>query len=200
LLAGTLVLRERSGLQAPAPVSFDVPAGLEPFAATLDVSGLTTEQYQAVRAFLLRTPSLPPQPRASLALQLASPLAERLRPPPPPGVAPELYLRCVAAAYQRRQRPGDPGLTRDAEQGAAWSTWSAARPGSGWSGARAPEPPGATPGMGGDAPRGTAPEPPGATPGAGGGEPELGRDGKGTTVAPPVGGLWDGGEGFAPPG
>jgi uncharacterized RDD family membrane protein YckC len=106
MVAGTLVLRERSGLPAPAPVSFDVPAGLEPYVATLDVSGLTTERYQAVRSFLLRTRSLAPQPRASLALQLASPLAQRLRPPPPQGVPPELYLRCVAAAYQRRQRPG----------------------------------------------------------------------------------------------
>jgi uncharacterized RDD family membrane protein YckC len=106
LLAGTLVLRERSGLPAPAPVSFDVPAGLEPYVATLDVSGLTTDQYQAVRTFLLRTRTLSPQARASLALQLASPLAQRLRPPPPQGVPPELYLRCVAAGYQRRQRPG----------------------------------------------------------------------------------------------
>jgi uncharacterized RDD family membrane protein YckC len=106
LLAGTLVLRERGGLPAPAPVTFEVPAGLEPYVATLDVSGLNTDQYQAVRTFLLRTRTLAPQPRASLALQLASPLAQRLRPPPPPGVPPELYLRCVATAYQRRQRPG----------------------------------------------------------------------------------------------
>jgi uncharacterized RDD family membrane protein YckC len=106
LVAGTLVLRERSGLPAPAPVSFDVPAGLEPYVATLDVSGLSTAQYQAVRAFLLRSGTLTPQARASLALQLAGPLAQRLRPPPPQGVPPELYLRCVAAAYQRRQRPG----------------------------------------------------------------------------------------------
>src|SRR6266545_3387164 len=121
LLAGTLVLRERSGLPAPAPVSFDVPAGLEPFTATLDVSGLTIEQYQAVRTFLLRTPSLAPQPRASLALQLASPLAERLRPPPPAGVPPELYLRCVAAAYQRRQRPAGSELaSRAAAPASAW--------------------------------------------------------------------------------
>src|SRR6266536_3079512 len=108
LLAGTLVLRERSGLPSPALVKFEVPTGLEPYAATLDVSGLTIEQYQAVRTFLLRAPSLPPQPRASLAVQLASPLAERLRPPPPPEVWPELFLLCVAAAYQRRQRAGAP--------------------------------------------------------------------------------------------
>ncbi len=108
IVAGTLVLRERSGLPAPAPVSFEVPSSLEPYAATLDVSGLRIEEYQAVRTFLLRAPSLPPAPRTSLALQLASPLVERLRPPPPPGMPPELFLHCVAAVYQRRQRRGAP--------------------------------------------------------------------------------------------
>ena len=104
LVAGTLVLRERSGLAAPAPVSFAPPLGLEAYAATLDTSRLTTAEYQAVRTFLLRAASLPPGPRASLALQLASPLAARLRPPPPAGVPPEAFLRCVAAASQHPQR------------------------------------------------------------------------------------------------
>ena len=85
LVAGTLVLRERSGLAAPAPVSFAPPPGLEAYAATLDTSRLTTAEYQAVRTFLLRAASLPPGPRSALALQLANPLAARLRPPPPPG-------------------------------------------------------------------------------------------------------------------
>ena len=39
LVAGTLVLRERSGLAAPAPVSFTPPPGLESYAATLDTAG-----------------------------------------------------------------------------------------------------------------------------------------------------------------
>jgi uncharacterized RDD family membrane protein YckC len=108
MLAGTLVLRERSGLPAPAAVSFEVPPGLESYAAILDVSGLQIEEYQAARTFLLRAPSLRPDPRASLAVQLASPLVERLRPPPPRGVPPELFLYCVAAVYQRRQRAGAP--------------------------------------------------------------------------------------------
>jgi uncharacterized RDD family membrane protein YckC len=108
LVAGTLVLRERSGLAAPAPVSFTPPAGLEAYAATLDTSRVSTEEYLAVRTFLLRAASLPPGPRAALALQLASPLAARLRPPPPAGSSPELYLSCVAAAYQRRQRLAAP--------------------------------------------------------------------------------------------
>lgn len=104
LVAGTLVLRERSGLPAPAPASFAPPPGLESYTATLDVSGLRTEEYQAVRSFLLRARELRPQPRDALARQLADPLAARLRPPPPAGVSAETYLACVAAAAQQRQR------------------------------------------------------------------------------------------------
>jgi uncharacterized RDD family membrane protein YckC len=104
LVAGTLVLRERSGLAAPAPVSFAPPPGLEAYTATLDTSRLSIEEYQAVRTFLLRAASLPPGPRAALALQLANPLAARLRPPPPAGISPEQFLRCVGAAHQQRQR------------------------------------------------------------------------------------------------
>jgi hypothetical protein len=108
IVAGTLVLRERSGLPAAAAIDFAPPRGLEQFAGMLDTSGMTGEQYQAVRTFLLRSQALLSQARASLALQLADPLAVRLRPPPPAGVSPELYLQCVAAAYQRRQRPASP--------------------------------------------------------------------------------------------
>jgi uncharacterized RDD family membrane protein YckC len=104
LVAGTLVLRERSGLATPAPVSFAPPPGLEAYTATLDTSQLTIEEYQAARTFLLRAASLPPGPRAALALQLANPLAARLRPPPPAGISPEQFLRCVGAAHQQRQR------------------------------------------------------------------------------------------------
>jgi uncharacterized RDD family membrane protein YckC len=104
LVAGTLVLRERSALAPPAPVVFGPPPGLESYTSTLDVGGLGTEEYLGVRTYLLRAASLPPGPRSALALQLANPLAARLRPPPPAGVSPELYLHCVAAAYQQRQR------------------------------------------------------------------------------------------------
>jgi uncharacterized RDD family membrane protein YckC len=104
LVAGTLVLRERSGLAAPAAVGFAPPPGLEVYTATLDTSRLSIEEYQAVRTFLLRAASLPPGPRAALALQLANPLAGRLRPPPPAGISPEQFLACVGAAHQQRQR------------------------------------------------------------------------------------------------
>jgi uncharacterized RDD family membrane protein YckC len=112
MVAGTLVLRERSAATQLAPVSFDPPPGLESYTATLDVTGMGAEEYQAVRSFLLRARQLAPASRASLAVQLATPLAARLRPPPPDGLAAEAFLHAVAAAYQRRQRAaaGGPAL------------------------------------------------------------------------------------------
>jgi len=132
LVAGTLVLRERSALATPAPVSFAPPPGLEHYTATLDPSGVGSEEYQAVRTFLLRAASLPPGPRSALALQLADPLAARLRPPPPAGISPELYLHCVAAAYQQRQRlaaaPAAPVATATPAAGARERSGEGARP------------------------------------------------------------------------
>ena len=161
MVAGTLVLRERSALAAPAPVSFAPPPGLEHYTATLDPSGVGTDEYQAVRTFLLRAPGLPPGPRSALALQLASPLAARLRPPPPAGVSPEQYLHCVAAAYQHRQRlaapqppgPGTPGGPRGVEglavgvgepggPGKPGGPGEPGGPGGLWTPADAPPPPG----------------------------------------------------------
>ena len=108
LAAGTLVLRERSALRAPAAVSFSPPPGLEAYSASLDVSRLSPEDYLAVRSFLLRAPTLRPPARYSLAKALATPLAARLRPSPPAGVQPEAFLAAVAAASQARHKPGGP--------------------------------------------------------------------------------------------
>jgi uncharacterized RDD family membrane protein YckC len=105
LVAGTIVLRERSGLRAPQPAAFAVPPGLETYAASLDTRALTVDDYRAVRAYLLRAPALPAHVAAALATQLATPLRHRLRPLPPDGVPPADFLACVAAAYQARQRP-----------------------------------------------------------------------------------------------
>ncbi|MEA2844187.1 MAG: hypothetical protein QOJ69_1858 [Actinomycetota bacterium] len=102
LAAGTLVLRERTGLPQPVATTFAVPAGLESYAASLDVSSLTAEDYRAVRALVLRAPNLSPPVRYQLALELADALSSRVRPLPPAGIQPVWYLICVAAVYQRR--------------------------------------------------------------------------------------------------
>lgn len=111
LAAGTLVLRQRTGAPPPAPVAFHIPAGYEAYAASLDLSRLTADDYGALRSFLLRAASLPSETRRPLAVQLATAVAGRTGQAPPPGIDPEALMACVAAVAQSRaSRPaGDPG-------------------------------------------------------------------------------------------
>lgn len=102
MVAGTVVLRERSGAVAPRPTRFEPPAHLEAYAATLDTAAVTEHDYAAVRAYLLRAPTLPPQVAADLAVQLADALVGRVRPAPPPDTTASGFLYAVAAGYQRR--------------------------------------------------------------------------------------------------
>jgi uncharacterized RDD family membrane protein YckC len=102
LAAGTIVLRERTAAKAPTATELPIPAGLESYAATLDLSGLSTADYTTVRSFLVRAGSLAPEVRSDLARQLAVPVSQRLRTQPPPGVSAELFLQCVAGAVQHR--------------------------------------------------------------------------------------------------
>jgi len=86
-----------------------VPHGLEAYAQALDVARVTTDDYRAARAFLLRATSLAPAVRYDLALRIAQPVARHVQPAPPVGVSPEAFLLCVAAVYQHRQaRQGAP--------------------------------------------------------------------------------------------
>lgn len=102
LVAGTLVLRERSAASRPSAVRFPVPRGWDGYAATLDPAVLRPADYTAVRTFLLRAHELRPDARRALARDLADPLAMRLSHQPPNGVTPELFLLCLAARYQQR--------------------------------------------------------------------------------------------------
>ena len=106
LVAGTLVLRERTAQRAPAPVRFAVPPGAESYAASIDASGMTADDYADVRAFLLRAASLAPDARARIGTQLARRVADKLAHTPPQGVTPELFLVAAATRYQQRTQPG----------------------------------------------------------------------------------------------
>jgi uncharacterized RDD family membrane protein YckC len=108
LVAGTIVLRERSGAAAPKAVHFVAPRGAEAYVAALDVSKLDHEDYGVVRSFLLRAATLSPAARAQLAGSLAASLTARLRTTPPPGMPAEVFLACVAAAHQARHAPAAP--------------------------------------------------------------------------------------------
>jgi len=103
LAAGTIVLRERTGLRRPTPTTFAAPAGLDTYTDSLDLARIGADEYGLVRSFLLRAPSLPAAVRARLAAQVADTIAERIQPPPPPGVPAEVFLASVAAAYRKRR-------------------------------------------------------------------------------------------------
>jgi uncharacterized RDD family membrane protein YckC len=102
LMAGTFVLVERHGGLAANPIAFYAPAGWEQFVASLDVGRLRPEQYRLIRSFLLRVGELEAGARWHLAVRLADAASLRVSSPPAPGVPPELFLVCVASAYQHR--------------------------------------------------------------------------------------------------
>lgn len=102
LLAGTFVLVERPVSVATMPVAFSPPPGAETFASTLDVGRLGSQHYRLVRAFLLRVHELEAAARWHLSVRLADAVRGVVEPAPPPGMPPEVYLVCVAAAYQER--------------------------------------------------------------------------------------------------
>lgn len=102
MIAGTLVLRDRKANKAPQATSFIPPAGSEDYAASLDVSSLSADDYVAIRSFLVRSSSLKAAARQGLADQFGRKYATQLRTSPPQWMPSEVFLVCVAAAYQRR--------------------------------------------------------------------------------------------------
>jgi uncharacterized RDD family membrane protein YckC len=103
LFAGTIVLRERTGAAFPIPVSFPPMYGYEQYARSLDVGGVTPEQYATIRSFLLRVGTLTPRARVNIGTRLANSVAMSMHHTPPVQVTPETFLVSVAAAYQLRQ-------------------------------------------------------------------------------------------------
>ncbi len=103
MVAGTIVVSERSAGGSPRAISFRPPLGYEAYAASLDVAGVTADQYGIIRSFLLRVDQFTPQARYSVAARLANPVAVQMHHMPPATVAPEAFLICVAAAYQLRR-------------------------------------------------------------------------------------------------
>ncbi len=102
LAAGTLVVRERRIAREVAPASFPVPAGAESFVPGLDTSRLGPREYGLVRDALLRGPELKEPARSTVLREVAEVIAPRVRPDPPAGITPEVYLQAVAATVQAR--------------------------------------------------------------------------------------------------
>jgi uncharacterized RDD family membrane protein YckC len=104
MVAGTLVVRERSAGSFVAPATFVPPPGWEAYAASLDVAAIDDASYGLVRSYLLRVPELTAGARDHMAVRLANPVAVRMGHTPPSYVHPHLFLLCVAAEWQRTHR------------------------------------------------------------------------------------------------
>lgn len=115
LSAGTVVIRTRGLSVSSTPIAFHPPPGYEQYVASLDVGALTDEDFSLVRETLLRVRELRPEARVRLIGALAEDVRSRLRHTLPGPIDPELWLICVASAYQLRQG----GLLADAALGLA---------------------------------------------------------------------------------
>jgi len=116
MAAGTVVIRSRTGGTAvEVPIAFHPPVGYEHYVSTLDVGALDEEDFSLVRSFLLRVDQLQGGARRSIALGLAEGVRVRIAHTPPAVIDPELFLVCVASAFQLRQG----GLLADAALGLA---------------------------------------------------------------------------------
>ena len=105
LVAGTIVIRDpRQYVPAPA-LWFSPPAGYEAYAAAIDPSAITTEQYTVVRSFLTRVGTLAPHVRLALGADLADRLAQAINFQRHPEVHPEAFLLSVISRYQRSVVP-----------------------------------------------------------------------------------------------
>jgi uncharacterized RDD family membrane protein YckC len=115
MAASTVVVRHRHRHNAENPVVFYPPAGYETYVAGLDVTAMTSEEFSLVREFLLRVGQMSPRARSTEALALAEALRQRIHHDLPAAVDPELWLICVAAAFQWQEG----GLLREVARGVA---------------------------------------------------------------------------------
>jgi uncharacterized RDD family membrane protein YckC len=171
LAAGTMVVRERRASRTPQVEVFTPPPGLEHYVAQLDVAGLRPADYATIRETLRRAGELPPEVGHRVTAELAHQLLPRVRPAPPAGCEPWVFLRCVAAAVQARRAPAPGGGPTGATSGAgslgsgtpSSATVAAPRPPAA---PQSPSPPAATPAP----PPAAQARPPAASPGPSGRE------------------------------
>jgi uncharacterized RDD family membrane protein YckC len=100
IAAGTMVLQERVPVRIAAPPP--MPAHLEAWAATLDLSRVDDELASQVRQFLGRAGQLAPWAREDFGNRLVAVVATRTGGGPPPGMPGGTYLSAVLAERRRR--------------------------------------------------------------------------------------------------
>lgn len=106
LLAGTIVIADPALFRASPALWFSPPPHLVDYAAGLDPTAITVDQYTVVRTFLTRAPGLQRSVRTQVAAHIADELARVMHHAIPAAVDPETFLVCAMAQYQRRSGAG----------------------------------------------------------------------------------------------
>lgn len=101
LLAGTVVLRERTPARTTSPPP--MPPELAGWAATLELSRVGDGLALTVRQFLARVDELDATVRVRMAASLVAELSARVSPAPPADTPAEAYLAAVLAERRRRE-------------------------------------------------------------------------------------------------
>ncbi len=102
MMAGTVVLNERSGAQVLAPLPGWVPVPLQPWALSLDLHRLDDRLALSTRQFVTRAHGMSPSAQASVGEDLRQRVLAVTAPPPPPGTPTPALLLSVLAERRRR--------------------------------------------------------------------------------------------------
>jgi uncharacterized RDD family membrane protein YckC len=147
VFAGTFVIQQRLPTRRYLTVTPSLmPPELAPWAARLELSGLTDQTAAMARGYLGRLAQLTPGARDELGQRIATAVSGQVSPHPPPGTPVLAYLSAVLAERNRREHARLAGAA-----GYAPAAWGAQQD--------APAPPGRT-----TAPPGWTTVPPGWAP------------------------------------
>jgi uncharacterized RDD family membrane protein YckC len=118
MMAGTVVLNERSAPQLLAPVPAWVPPPLQPWVLSLDLHRLDDRLALSARQFVSRAHAMSPAAQVALGEDLRRRVLAVTAPPPPPGTpTPALLVSVLAERRRRATWPGGPGRVAPSAQG-----------------------------------------------------------------------------------
>ncbi|ASU85481.1 RDD family protein [Nocardiopsis gilva YIM 90087] len=100
-LAGTMVVSERTRRKRDETI--EMPPRMAAWAASAQLSGLSSETAAMARQYVLRYDELTEQARYEMGVRIADMVAASVGPPPPPGTSPPEYLAAVLAERRRRE-------------------------------------------------------------------------------------------------
>jgi uncharacterized RDD family membrane protein YckC len=108
MMAGTVVLNERSAPQSLATPPAWVPPPLQPWVLSLDLHRFDDRLALSTRQFISRAYGMSPAAQAALGEDLRRRVLAVTSPPPPPGAPTPTLLASVLAERRRRAMPAAP--------------------------------------------------------------------------------------------